>query len=417
MPPSWYDNKRKISENTGYTNGNSNKQDKSPAAAFLELYDNNNKKPKISSYSHANSTSTNVFASQSKLKRPSASASPRLTSLSEKFSFQPSVNKPASTVFARYNSMLANKTTTTSTNGASSKSSPVSSSFSAGLDLHEKLIAKRLQGAFHTVPLKMLNYAVKKYGTYDAAANWLDNQNMQGSKNSTFMPSKPVASYSNGHNKTSIHKTVEVEDSDDDMIVSDSEIIETITGDEDDDDDLISEATAAGFLEAKREVSKPAMSIRQKFSHQTNKANNNGSSLSEVEIINSAPKRRLVRVNHIEEEDFSDDSDVVENGYDDEEEIEFNYRVLDFLNTASVNDVADIAACELSVAQAMVNARPFGSLDDATEVRTESEGKSSRKKTIGEKIVDAVSVVSIIFFSFFFFFCNSLVDKTFFFRR
>ena len=148
------------------------------------------------------------------------------------------------------------------------------------------------------------------------------------------------------------------------------------------------------------------MSIRQKFSHRTNNNSNgsiNGSSQPDVEVISSAPKRRLVRVHQVEEEDFSDDSDVVENGYDDEEEIEFNYSVLEFLNNASVNDVADISACELSVAQVMVDARPFKSLDDATEVRTESDGKSSRRKTVGEKIVDAVSVVSFLVPNFFFF--------------
>lgn len=394
MPPSWYDNKRKAADSNGYTNGNGNNQDKSPAAAFLELYDSNSKKPKTANNSYVNPASTNVFASQSKLKRPSASASPRLSSLSEKFSFQPAANKPASTVFARYNSMLANKPTTAPTNGTSSRVARESSSSAVGLDAHEELIAKRLQGAFRTVPLKMINYAVKKQGTYDAAANWLENQNMQGSKKNTFAPSKSIATYSNGYNKANTRNVIDLEDSDDDMIVSDSEIIETVT-DNEDVDDLISEATAAGFLEAKREVSKPSMSIRQKFSHRTNNNSNgsiNGSSQPDVEVISSAPKRRLVRVHQVEEEDFSDDSDVVENGYDDEEEIEFNYRVLEFLNNASVNDVADISACELSVAQVMVDARPFKSLDDATEVRTESDGKSSRRKTVGEKIVDAVSV-------------------------
>lgn len=405
MPPSWYDNKRKAADSNGYTNGNGNNQDKSPAAAFLELYDSNSKKPKTSNNSYVNPASTNVFASQSKLKRPSASASPRLSSLSEKFSFQPAANKPASTVFARYNSMLANKPTTAPTNGTSSRVARESSSSAVGLDAHEELIAKRLQGAFRTVPLKMINYAVKKQGTYDAAANWLENQNMQGSKKNTFAPSKSIATYSNGYNKANTRNVIDLEDSDDDMIVSDSEVIETVT-DNEDVDDLISEATAAGFLEAKREVSKPSMSIRQKFSHRTNNNSNgsiNGSSQPDVEVISSAPKRRLVRVHQVEEEDFSDDSDVVENGYDDEEEIEFNYRVLEFLNNASVNDVADIAACELSVAQVMVDARPFKSLDDATEVRTESDAKSSRRKTVGEKIVDAVSVVSFLVPNFFFF--------------
>ena len=162
MPPSWYDNKRKAADSNGYTNGNGNNQDKSPAAAFLELYDSNSKKPKTANNSYVNPASTNVFASQSKLKRPSAS--PHQGSLRSQRSFPSSLRQTN-----RHLQFLLDTTACLPTNRLlpplngtwHRRVARESSSYVVGLDAHEELIAKRLQGAFRTVPLKMINYAVK----------------------------------------------------------------------------------------------------------------------------------------------------------------------------------------------------------------------------------------------------------------
>lgn len=274
--------------------------------------------------------------------------------------------------------MLGGPTSTVQSNGRSA--SQLSNS---GLDSREEIIAKRLHSVFRNVPSKMINYAVKKNGTFDSAADWLDSQDLILAKNSQ---NSSTASSSRSSPTISQAALKSKEKSMDNFIASDSEP-EAIATDEEEEEEVISEAKN-GFLQAKREVSKPAMSIRQKFSHRSANVAAPDNDVEEIEVVSAAPKRRLVRAQE-EEIVFSDESD---GGEDDEdfEEIEFEKRVLEFMNTASVDDVADMAACELSVAEAMVAARPFDTLDDARTVSTEASG-NRRKKTIGEKIVDATS--------------------------
>lgn len=381
MPPSLYQAKRKATDSPEYSKDNKASGSLPHAnPTFLKLFDSagssalsSNKKSRLDSN---NVSPAGGFGSQSKLKRPSSSASPRLTSLSEKFSFKPTTGgSPSSTVFSRYNSMLGSSTSPVR-NGARSN----------GLDAREEIIAKRLQTVFRSVPPKMINFAVKKMGTFDSAADWLDSQDFALSKNSqnssTTSSSRSSPSIAAAAAKTKLKAY-------DDFIASDSEP-EIIEQEEDDDDDLI--GSKNGFLQAKREVSKPTMSIRQKFSHRSAQETQEKAT-DEIEEVVVVPKRRLVRGSHMDEEIFiSDESDVGEN-YDDEQEIEFEKRVLEFMNTASVEDIADMAACELSMAQTMVDSRPFDSLDEARQVSTEASGRS-RKKSIGEKIIDAASTVS-----------------------
>lgn len=402
MPPSWYENKRKATESPQYANseakngGSEGSGTSVASSSFYKLFDKADnsgsndfsitnttyKKPRLA---NEPSTYNSLGGSQSKLKRPSSSASPRLSSLSEKFAFKPTSSKPSSTVFSRYNSMLGTPSSTGPNSGT--RIAHTTTAATAGLDSREEIIAKRLQNVFRTVPLKMINYAVKKMGTFDSAADWLEGQDSMLAKNSrtpsTSSSSRSSPSVAAAASKSKGRSTYG------DKISSDSDLEEVEI--DDDEDDLISEAARSGFLQAKREVSKPTMSIRQKFSHRSAQA----PPVSEdIEEIVQAPKRRLVRAQPVEEDTFiSDESDGAQI-YDDVEEIEFESRVLDFMNTASVEDIADIAACELSMAQAMADARPFSSLDKARQVSTEANGKSWRKKSIGEKIINAASTVS-----------------------
>lgn len=406
MPPSWYEAKRKAPESPSYLNNSLDSKNGSAAtqnqgSTFSRMYGtmgngvsrdtttlpSTHKRPRISGESAPHTSvadSLSSFNNQSKLKRPSSSASPRLSSLSEKFAFKPSAASLSSTVFSRYNSMLG---APTSPSKSGARMSHSTSGATAGLDSREEIIAKRLQNVFRTVPAKMINYAVKKKGTFDSAADWLEGQDMIVSKNSrnssTSSSSRSSPSIAAAMNKAKGNSYQ-------DLIGSDSELEELELVDED--DDLISEAANSGFLEAKREVSKPALSIRQKYSHRSDQP----PPTDDIEEIVLAPKRRLVRAQPVEEEKFmSDESDNAET-YDDVEEVEFEGRVLDFMNTASVENIADMAACELSMAQVMCDARPFSSLDMARQVSSESEGKSNRKKSIGDKIIDAAYAVSTL---------------------
>lgn len=398
MPPSWFEAKRKAPSSDFTSNGHSTKSGsaatETPSQPFYKLFESVNgggandfaisnvvKKPRLSG-EPAYTSPVSSFGSQSKLKRPSSSASPRLASLSEKFSFKPSTATPSSTVFSRYNSMLGSATT--SPPKPTNRISHTTSGATAGLDPREEIIAKRLQSVFRTVPSKMINYAVKKMGTFDSAADWLENQDLILSKNS-----RNSSASSSSRSSPSIAAAASRAKGKVDDLASDSDL-EELDLEEEEEDDLISEAAKSGYLEAKREVSKPTMSIRQKFSHRSAHVSSQTEEVEEVAVV---PKRRLVRAQPTEDEIVITDESGDEEKYDDVEEIEFESRVLEFMNTASVEDIADMAACELSMAEAMVAARPFDSLDEARAVALESEGKSNRKKTIGEKIIDAAYTV------------------------
>ncbi|ODQ66735.1 hypothetical protein NADFUDRAFT_12025, partial [Nadsonia fulvescens var. elongata DSM 6958] len=94
-----------------------------------------------------------------------------------------------------------------------------------------------------------------------------------------------------------------------------------------------------------------------------------------------------------------------ENDYNSDEEMEFDRRLLDFFNTASNKDIADIASCTLEVADEIIKKRRFTSLEAVRNVdyRTPEEleqdaaNKSKRRratrKLAGEKVVDACSTM------------------------
>lgn len=103
----------------------------------------------------------------------------------------------------------------------------------------------------------------------------------------------------------------------------------------------------------------------------------------------------------LDEEESEDDMSDSDN-YDPQEAAEFDSRVLQFLNTASAEAIADVAAQPMDAVQALVKKRPFSTLAQAAKVDVVSEkeqeaavapnGKRRRgaaRKPAGSKIIDA----------------------------
>lgn len=166
-----------------------------------------------------------------------------------------------------------------------------------------------------------------------------------------------------------------------------------------------------GQATAKRQMDKPVKSIREKFGTSSKATvpeidesddDDDGTIIKRntlktpaEELSSSAPSRgKLVKAKSMLDEEpmYSDDSD--EEHYESEGEVEFDQRLLDFLNTASLEDIADIAACKEEHAQAIVDARPFESVDDAREVDIHDPNRKPSKRQrrpAGEKIVNDCS--------------------------
>lgn len=112
------------------------------------------------------------------------------------------------------------------------------------------------------------------------------------------------------------------------------------------------------------------------------------------QVIRRPPPRRIV-----EREDS--DSDVSEgDAYDPHEQAMFDERLLSFVNTASPEAIADVAAQPMELVMALVKKRPYASLDQAAKadvpgasaVPVDANGKRRRgaaKKPAGSKIIDA----------------------------
>lgn len=124
--------------------------------------------------------------------------------------------------------------------------------------------------------------------------------------------------------------------------------------------------------------------------------NKNSMGFAGPNAMSAAPvnKRKLARQLDEEEDGFSDDSEEEEQ-YNEVEEAEFNERVLNFFNTASLEDIIDVAAATEEMGQVVVDARPFKTLDQIAKAditQPEAKKKSSRgkqRKSVGEKVMDA----------------------------
>ncbi|MDN6526214.1 MAG: hypothetical protein L0L33_03445, partial [Tetragenococcus halophilus] len=85
---------------------------------------------------------------------------------------------------------------------------------------------------------------------------------------------------------------------------------------------------------------------------------------------------------------YSSDS---EGGYESDVDIEFEGRLLVFLNNPSAADLADVASCNDKIAELMISNRPYKTLEQAQDVRSEAIKPGSRKKPEGDKVVYEIS--------------------------
>lgn len=108
-----------------------------------------------------------------------------------------------------------------------------------------------------------------------------------------------------------------------------------------------------------------------------------------------APRR------NVDEDDFSDEETDDSDAYDPHEAAQFEARLLEFLNTATPEAIADVSTQPMENVQALVKKRPFSSLaqagrvdvaPDPKEAEQAESGKRRRgaaKKAAGLKIIDA----------------------------
>lgn len=267
--------------------------------------------------SYNNSASSSPFFKKTRLD-PQAPGS-RLQSLKERFSYG-SLASPSVSPIPPYTSSLGS------------------------LDNREKVVAQQLQSIFPRIPSTMVQYAVRKKGTFQNAADWLEDQNFLGSVSEN--KASPISK------QNSLNR---------------------------------------------QQQAKPQKSILQKFGSASSKIRATDNRLSTPSSTASpAPvkKRRLFKGSNsrstalvLSDDDVSNDSN-----YSDEsdEEGKFNDRVLNLINTASLEDIVDIASTTSELAQLMIKSRPFKSLENARKVdKSSGSGKPSRsRKTIGGKIID-----------------------------
>lgn len=121
-----------------------------------------------------------------------------------------------------------------------------------------------------------------------------------------------------------------------------------------------------------------------------------------------APAKKKKKVNLSDDEE-EDEPDELDSGEDDDEDYnnqqpvnyaavyEFNNRVLQFLNSASVRDIVDIGGCTLAIAEKLVQTRPYHLIaqleaDDMGEEKSKRSGRGMARKPHGLKIVDRTAV-------------------------
>ena len=181
------------------------------------------------------------------------------------------------------------------------------------------------------------------------------------------------------------------------------------------DDELLSSQPLAQFkAPAKQQVKAPNRSIQEKWTSTQAIPRSSQSKITSPPAIPEKPKRRLVqgRKNRSSpittppkapllkeaappakraQTPASDDSDSGV-GLESEPDTELDGKVLNFFNTCSVSDLADISAITEEVATVVLSQKPFKSLDEVRQISSEPANKATKRRTtkkpVGEKIVD-----------------------------
>lgn len=109
--------------------------------------------------------------------------------------------------------------------------------------------------------------------------------------------------------------------------------------------------------------------------------------------------RQTIAIDSDDDEEGGKDSGVVSDDDDDVQEVvqvnPHEIKLLNFLNESSLRDIMDLSALSEQDVQAVLDKRPFDTLDEIRVVTNVPEmtksGKKSRTKPVGDKIVDACS--------------------------
>ncbi|CAN6628071.1 ATP-dependent helicase Fun30p [Trichomonascus vanleenenianus] len=360
-----------------------------------------------------------VPATPSPLKKPSGQKRPtslfrrgtdlnsdgngRLPSL-EKFAYKPPQTQPriissgvsgggggGSTVFSRYKSMLDGKSKPAAQAAPQSGPSvalPASASSGSGSALYTGLqpdqlkVYEQLKRVFKDVSEPVLVAAAKMYPTFNTAASYLVKR-QHAARNKTS--SQPESQ----HVPQQVELTIPSSSASSKRIVTKTHTIRQKFG------------TAGNTrLEYRDDEDEDEMSLIKPPPGRRNRASREASPASFREETAEPIRRRLVRA-HLDEEEaqYSDDSDA-EGDYEQADEAEFEQRLLEFINTASVEDIADISACPEDQVDAIIKNRPYESLDDAREVEVKTAAEEAgngkpkrrgRRQAAGEKVVYACS--------------------------
>lgn len=86
--------------------------------------------------------------------------------------------------------------------------------------------------------------------------------------------------------------------------------------------------------------------------------------------------------------DMDEDEDVDESEDSGMEQLDFTERVMHFLNTADLRNIVDIAGVSPEIAESFIKFRPYSSYDDVENRHIVPVKRNSRKKPIGEKILE-----------------------------
>lgn len=334
----------------------------------------------------------------------------RLMSLSERFSYNgggsattrapasslgpngsPSVpagsNRPPS-IFDRYNALLSGQPGAGQT-GIARQQQPAPAANIA----REDLLIQRLQATHPAMPPHIIKMAANTHKSYEAASMWLYNS-------APFLfgappPPPPQSIVPPQHQQQQQQQYIPQQAQNAYYPPPQQMNFNFYQG-------------PPGQLNSKREVSR-GMSIREKFSGYAGRRNlpnafvNNDDyghnyGKSQIPIMGSftaKPRKRLVKARDDDNRYDYSDSDQEGEEYNAEEEYMFELRVLEFINTAKLEDIKDISACDDDLVQALVNGRPYTNLQqaraaDIEQLPTKTKRRGNRK-TAGEKVIDNCS--------------------------
>ncbi len=178
------------------------------------------------------------------------------------------------------------------------------------------------------------------------------------------------------------------------------------------DNDETSRSIAQKKVPSKQQIKAPIQSIQERWATQALLKNSQPQASSPLagsspQIAPKKPRRRLIQgrkkqsspvpatpkglspsPRHVTPDSDSDSAVVLEP----DDETELDGKVLNFFNTCSVPDLADIAAITEEIAAVLLSQKPFRTLDEvrqiSSDVPTGTKKKKTTKKPFGDKIVD-----------------------------